>query len=147
MSKSTISSVFPDINVWLALSSPDHGHFQQAWNWYSALPASVALIFCRHTQMGLLRLLTTRAAMGPGTLSQADAWQTYDRWIDSGGAEFAGEPSGVDKVFRSKTTSPQASPKDWADACLAAFSLTTGSQLVTFDRALAGKVKGAILLR
>jgi predicted nucleic acid-binding protein len=85
--------------------------------------------------------------MGPGTLSQTDAWQTYDRWIDSGGAEFAGEPSGVETVFRSKTTSPQASPKDWADAYLAAFSLTTGSQLVTFDHALAGKVKGAILLR
>jgi toxin-antitoxin system PIN domain toxin len=147
MSKSTISSVFPDINVWLALSSPDHEHFQPAWNWYSALPAGVELLFCRHTQMGLLRLLTTRAAMGAGTLSQAEAWQTYDRWLDSGGADFVAEPAGIEHRFRASTNTPQASPKDWADAYLVAFSLTIGSQLVTFDRALAGKAKGAILLR
>jgi predicted nucleic acid-binding protein len=40
----------------------------------------------------------------------------------------------------------QASPKDWADAYLAAFSTGIGGQLVTFDHALARKVKGAILL-
>jgi predicted nucleic acid-binding protein len=33
------------------------------------------------------------------------------------------------------------------DAYLAAFAETAGVQLVTFDRALAAKVKGAVLLQ
>ncbi len=140
MSKSTTSSVFPDVNVWLALSSPDHEHFQSAWNWYKSLPESAVLLFCRHTQLGLLRLLTTRAAMGPGTLTQAQAWRAYDRWIDAGGAEYAEESAGLGAAFRANTRKAEASPKEWADAYLAAFSITFDSRLVTFDRALAGKV-------
>ena len=27
--------------------------------------------------------------MGQGTLTQAEAWQAYDRWIEAAGAEFA----------------------------------------------------------
>lgn len=146
MSKSTISSVFPDLNVWLALSTPDHEHFRSAWSWYTSLPAGTVLIFCRITQLGLLRLLTTHAAMGQGVLNQAEAWQTFDRWLEAGGAEFAEEPSGLEVRFRSNTNTAQASPKEWADAYLAAFSVTLDSQLITFDRALAGKVEGAILL-
>jgi hypothetical protein len=146
MSKSTISSVFPDVNVWLALSSPDHEHSQSAWHWYRTLPEGTVLFFCRVTQLSLLRLLTTRAAMGLGTLTQAEAWQAYDQWLESGGAEFVVEDINLEARFRSSTNSPQASPKEWADAYLAAFSLTIGSRLVTFDRALAGKVKGAVLL-
>jgi toxin-antitoxin system PIN domain toxin len=134
------------VNVWLALSSPDHEHFQSAWKWYQSLPESAVLLFCRHTQLGLLRLLTTRAAMGPGTLTQAQAWRAYNRWIDAGGAEYAEEAAGVEAAFRTYSTKGEASPKEWADAYLAAFSQTAGSQLVTFDRALAGKVKGAVLL-
>lgn len=140
------SSVFPDVNVWLALSSPDHEHFQAAWTWYQALPEGTALLFCRHTQLGLLRLLTTRAAMGQGTLTQDQAWQAYDRWLGAGGAEFAEEAAGLEARFRLNSSASQASPKEWADAYLGAFAVTLSSPLVTFDRALAGKVKGAVLL-
>jgi toxin-antitoxin system PIN domain toxin len=132
--------------VWLALSSPDHEHFHSAWDWYRSLPEGAILLFCRVTQLGLLRLLTTRAAMGLGILTQAEAWQVYDRWLESGGAEFVEETDDLEAHFRSNTNSTQASPKEWADAYLAAFAFTLGSQLVTFDRALAGKVKGAMLL-
>jgi predicted nucleic acid-binding protein len=97
--------------------------------------------------LGLLRLLTTRAALCLGTLSQAEAWQAYDRWLESGGAEFVSEDIYLEARFRSYTNSSQASPKEWADAYLAAFSFTIGSRLVTFDRALAGKAKGTVLLR
>jgi toxin-antitoxin system PIN domain toxin len=146
MSKSTISSVFPDVNVWLALTSPDHEHFQSAWHWYSTLPEGTGLFFCRVTQLGLLRLLTTRAAMGPRTLSQAEAWRAYDCWLEAGGAEFVAETASLEATFRSNTNSSQASPKEWANAYLAAFSFTIGSPLVTFDRVLAAKTKGSILL-
>ena len=146
MSKSTILSVFPDVNVWLALSSPDHQHFSTAWNWYTKLPVHAALIFCRITQLGLLRLLTTQSVMGRGTLTQAKAWEAYDRWFESAGVEFAEEPLELEAVFRSFTGAEQASPKEWADAYLAAFSSVAEAPLVTFDRALAGKAEGAVLL-
>ena len=84
--------------------------------------------------------------MGPGTLTQAEAWKAYDRWIEGAEVEFAEEPAGMEPKFRSMTTEGQASPKEWADSYLAAFSAVAGVRLVTFDRALAAKVKGAVLL-
>jgi len=140
------SSVFPDVNVWLALTSPDHEHFRAAWKWYTNLPSGTSLLFCRLTQLALLRLLTTKAVMGKGTLTQSEAWKAYDRWLEDGGAVFAEEPADLEAGFRDNTTSGQASPKEWADAYLSAFSHTMNCRLVTFDRALAGKVNGAILL-
>lgn len=143
---SVTSSVFPDVNVRLALCSPDHQHFAAAWGWYSALPVETALFFCRITQLWLLRLLTTQSVMGLGTLGQSQAWETYDRWVTDGGVEFMEEPLELEPIFRARIRSAQASPKDWADADLAAFAEAAELTLVTFDRALAGKVKGALLL-
>jgi len=146
MSKSTTQLVFPDVNVWLALSTRDHRHFDAAWSWYMALPGTINLIFCRVTQLGFLRLLTTRSIMGPGTLTQAEAWQAYDEWIEGAGATLAGEPAGLEELFRGMSSAKQAAPKEWADAYLAAFAECGNCTLVTFDRALAGKVEGSILL-
>jgi hypothetical protein len=146
MSRFTTSSVFPDINVWLALSSPDHEHFAKAWRWYNSLDRAEVLCFCRITQLGLLRLLTTQPVMGLGTLTQTEAWNAYDRWLSDASAEFLEEPVGMDIIFRSRTQSPQASPKEWADAYLAAFAESAHLTLVTFDKALAGKAKGSVLL-
>jgi len=140
------SSVFLDVNVWLALSSPDHEHFPSAWSWYSALPNSTRLVFCRFTQIAFLRLLTTASVMGPGTLTQAEAWQTYDRWLRDAAALFANEPAGLGPAFRSHTSATSISPKTWADAYLAAFAQVASLTLVTFDRALAGKAPNSVLL-
>ena len=84
--------------------------------------------------------------MGQGTLTQAQAWDAYDRLLGTAGARFAHEPAGMESKFRSFTNAEQASPKEWADSYLSAFSATAGIPLVTFDRALAGKAKGAVLL-
>jgi toxin-antitoxin system PIN domain toxin len=146
MSRFTTLSVFPDVNVWLALSTPDHQHFAKAWTWYTDLPTDASLYFCRFTQLGLLRLLTTGSVMGQGTLNQVEAWEAYDRWLNAGHAEFAEEPTGLDAVFRSRSAGRQASPKDWADSYLASFAAAAHLTLVTFDKALASKVKGSILL-
>jgi len=56
------------------------------------------------------------------------------------------EPRGIDPLFRQHTSRNEVSTKQWADGYLAAFAETAGIQLVTFDRALAAKVKGAVLL-
>jgi len=111
-----------------------------------AVPDRTVLTFCRHTQLGFLRLLTTQSVMGRGTLTQVQAWEAYDRWIEDAGAEYAEEPAGLEAVFRSFSGSQQASPKEWADAYLASFAGAAELILVTFDRALAGKTKGAVLL-
>ena len=57
-----------------------------------------------------------------------------------------GEPQGIDAVFRQQTRRNEVSTKQWADGYLAAFSMAAGIPLVTFDRALAAKLKGAVLL-
>ena len=146
MSKSTTRLAFLDINVWLALSTEDHQHFKPAWRWYMETPPDTVFVFCRLTQLGFLRLLTTRSVMGKGTLTQAEAWHAYDQWFEAAGAVFADEPAALESEFRVKTGRENASPKEWADAYLAAFAEAAKLTLVTFDRALAEKAKGAVLL-
>jgi toxin-antitoxin system PIN domain toxin len=140
------SSIFPDVNVWLALNYSHHIHSRAAVEWYSEQEISSALVFCRHTQLGLFRMLSTTAVMAEEVLSQPQCWQIFDRWIDSGQATFAPEPSGMESALRANTRLSSPSPKAWADAYLAAFAETAGLTLITFDRALAGQVKSAILL-
>jgi predicted nucleic acid-binding protein len=52
----------------------------------------------------------------------------------------------MDAALRSLTAGTVSSPKEWMDAYLAAFAEAGKLTLVTFDRALAGKAKGAVLL-
>jgi predicted nucleic acid-binding protein len=49
--------------------------------------------------------------------------------------------------MRGRSTEGLVSPKIWADAYLAAFAVAGNLTLVTMDRALAAKVKGAVLLQ
>jgi len=48
--------------------------------------------------------------------------------------------------MRVRTSSHTPNPKEWADAYLGAFAETGNFALVTFDRALAAKTKGAVRL-
>src|SRR5262245_36598596 len=75
--KTHMTSFFPDLNVWLALSDPAHMHCSDAWDWLNPL-REVRLIFSRYTQVGLLRLLTNPAVMGRETLTLGHAWDVYD---------------------------------------------------------------------
>jgi hypothetical protein len=140
------SSVFPDVNVWLALNYPSHFHHEAADQWYESSDPLPILVFCRHTQLSLFRLLTTEAILGQDVLSQRRCWALFDEWISSGDAEFADEPAGLNAVLRRRTLTDFPSPKTWADAYLAAFAEAANLTLVRFDRALAGKVNGAVLL-
>ncbi len=136
----------PDINFWLALSSANHIHFSTAREWYRSLGENEILCFCRQTQLSFLRLLTTKSVMGKATHSQREAWRVYERWRLDGAAGLLEEPPGIEVIFRASTEKDQASPKTWTDAYLAAFAEAAGLTLVTFDKALAGKTKGAVLL-
>jgi toxin-antitoxin system PIN domain toxin len=140
------SSVFPDLNVWMALTLRIHDHHKVAWRWYRSLRADQELVFCRFTQMGFLRLITTEAVAKHETLSQVKAWRAYDRWLTEGGALFVEEPFGMEVDFRAFTDRSVPAPKEWADSYLAAFAASASMELVTFDRALAKRARRANLL-
>ena len=143
---STSTFLFPDVNVWLALSHSIHPHHRAAKAWERTLYNDAVLAFCRFTQLGLLRLLTNASAMGMDVLTQASAWAVYDSLLAAGPVEFFDEPEGIDSLFRLQTTRNEVSTKQWADAYLEAFSITANITLVTFDRASAGRVAGSVLL-
>jgi hypothetical protein len=140
------SSAFPDVNVWLALNYPAHIHHEAAERWYESSDYPPILIFCRHTQLSLFRLLGTEAILGQDVLSQRRCWTVFDEWIVLGDAVFAEEPTELEAALRLRTSGDSTSPKTWADAYLAAFAEAANLTLVTFDRALAGKAEGAVLL-
>ena len=123
-----------------------HVHHLVANDWYESLEPDVRFGFCRHTQLGLLRLLTAEAVMGEDALSQAEAWAVYDRLLADDRIDFVDEPPGLERRFRALTRRHQASPKTWADAYLAAFAEASQLTLVTFDSGFRGKVKPLILL-
>ncbi|MHB8301834.1 MAG: TA system VapC family ribonuclease toxin [Acidobacteriaceae bacterium] len=147
MSAFSTSLVFPDINVWLALNASRHAHASVAEKWLLSLPPNSNLAFCRLTQLGLLRLLTTQAIMQSDVLTQRQAWKIYDGWFRNGWAVFLREPAMMEREFRGLTQRATASPKDWADSYLAAFSSGAGVRLVTFDRVLSERANGAVLLK
>jgi predicted nucleic acid-binding protein len=119
----------------------------RATNWFNSIGGSPRLFFCRFTQLGLLRLLTLDAVMGPEVLSQAEAWKTYDRWGLDERIGFLEEPPEIETAFRGLTQSRQAAPKDWADSYLAAFATAAQLTVVTFDQAFSNKAKQLVLLK
>ena len=136
---------FPDINVWLALLIEDHVQRPAALAWWRA-DRSHQVAFSRLTQVGVLRLLTTSAAMNGQPLSMAEAWSAHDSLYLDDRVVFLAEPPMLERAFRNAASSDQASPKLWADAYLTAFAEVSGAQVVTFDRALARRCQGSHLL-
>lgn len=148
MTESTKLFLFPDINVWVALTYDRHAHHLSALKWFENLPPMARLFFSRLTQLGLLRLLSAAVVMGPDQAkSQQEAWKAYDQWLQDERIEFLDEPAGLEALFRALTRSPHASPKDWADSYLLAFASAGDLRLVTFDQALRQKGSNVLLLQ
>lgn len=146
MPKSSKLFRFPDVNVWLSLTWEGHEHHGVAHRWFRTLDSADRLGFCRFTQISLLRLLTTRAVMKDDTVTQVQAWSAYDRWFDDDRVLFLNEPPNVENGFRAMSRRSNPDPKLWADAYLAAFANSEEMQLVSFDRALVGRVDHSFLL-
>ena len=136
---------FPDVNVWLALLLEDHVHREPVRKWWETDQSDV-IGFIRLTQMSVLRLLTTAAAMNGHPLTMPEAWAAYDRLFADDRVAFLDEPRGVEPIFRSYAPEGAASPKLWADAWLLAFGEQSNATIITFDRALSTRARDAILL-
>ena len=127
----------PDVNVWLALSIPQHAFHEAASVWFSDVTVR-SLLFCRSTQQGLLRLLTTAAVVTPYSLAPLSNRQAIARMgevLADERIDLVGEPNGMEEQWMRFADSKHASPKLWMDAYLAAFAQTGGYRLVTIDKA------------
>lgn len=142
------SFLFPDVNVWVALTYGGHEHHDVARGWFDTLDTEARVCFCRFTQISLLRLLTTPAVMGTDeVMTQVEAWDAYEQWKEDDRVLFMEEPPNVEAAFRALTRRPHPNAKNWADAYLAAFATVLGMQFVTFDRDFQGKVEPLLILR
>lgn len=124
-----------DQDFWLALVLPPHEHHPVARAWWESLTTERAL-FCRSTQQGFLRLLTTAAVLEPYDLpprTQAQAWKIYRQLASAPTCGFLSEPEGIDALWEQLSSRPAASPKLWMDSYLAAFAIQADCSLVTFD--------------
>jgi uncharacterized protein len=147
MPRSSKSFLFPDVNVWVALTWEGHIHHRVAREWFEALDAAASIAFCRFTQISLLRLLTTRAVMGADVMTQSEAWGAYDRWMQDDRILFVEEPANLEPTFRELSRRSRSDPKIWADAYLAAFSMIEGMRFVTFDQGFEGHVERLLMLK
>jgi len=85
--------------------------------------------------------------MSVDVMNQREAWDAYDRWLDDERVEILQEPDGIETHFRTLSKSVHAATKDWADSYLAAFAVSAGLTVVTFDAALHKKSTSCILLK
>ena len=139
------TSNFLDANVWLALIWNRHEHSELARSWFEQATDSWFL-FCRFTQLTVLRLLTTSAIMGTGVKTMAGAWEIWDQVTSDNCIGFLSEPEGLETDFRRQSRLTSASPKVWADAYLLAFAQAAGVTLATFDRAFSSRAADCLLL-
>ena len=88
-----------DVNVLLALSYNGHIHHPQALAWLDK-QADFGVGLCRHTQLGLLRLLSNPTVMGPDVCNLGQAWSIYDLILQDVRFIFSIEPEGLEPFLR-----------------------------------------------
>lgn len=126
---------FLDANVWMALIWDRHIHAGRARDWFQQADQE-EFLFCRFTQITVLRLLTTASVMGKDVRSLSQAWSLWDKICADMRVAFLPEPEALGPEFRARTQILTKSPKVWADAYLLAFAAVAGLKLITFDRGL-----------
>lgn len=134
-----------DINVLLALVAERHVHHTRCAAWWSKRDPASPLLICREVQSSLLRLLCTKAVMGPEVHTLPQAWSVYASLLQCGGFARVLEPRGVDVVWERLCRPFRQAPKVVTDAYLAAFAITGLFTLVTLDAAFS-KFEGLSLL-
>lgn len=122
-----------DVNLWVALTVKNHVHHEPALAWFNEAPLRSSA-FCRVTQMGLLRMLTNTAVMGPAALTMTAAWEIYDVLLADDRIFFSPEPEGLERQWRRFSSDQPSSAGRWTDHYLAGFAAAARMTLVTFDR-------------
>ena len=81
-----------DINFLLSIVTDRHKGFSVSTSWLDQQGNS-SLGLCRLTQLGLLRLLSTKAVMGEDVCSQEQAWHVWEQLQSDQRFSFWNEPS------------------------------------------------------
>jgi hypothetical protein len=135
----------PDVNVWIALAVDAHPHHAVAKKWFEELNEAL-LVFCRVTEMGLLRLLTNAHVMSGQPLSARKAWEVRLAFESDTRIQFSAEPEGFEAIWRKTARAGDVGSNFWTDAYLSSFCAGVGATMVTFDRRFGRRTPCRVLL-
>ena len=122
----------PDVNVWLAFSIADHVHHERARRYWDTESAET-VAFCRITALGFLRLSTNAKVMAGSPMTVTEAWLAYIALRRAPEIELVPEPSRCEILLEQIALDTDLPPRMWTDAYLAAFAISGGMRLVSFD--------------
>jgi toxin-antitoxin system PIN domain toxin len=120
-----------DVNVWLAAAWARHVHHAFAKQFVDA--EEDEMLFCRVTELALLRLVTNRAVLGSDALTRRQAWDLLLALQADPRIRFAQEPRGLAPLWIAFSKRDDRSHLSWTDDYLAAFAQAAGAELVTLD--------------
>ena len=122
----------PDINVWIALSAPEHAHRIRADRyWHESAPEMV--VFNIVTMLGLVRISSNAPLFHGSAKTPIGAWMQFQKWMDLPGTSFMEDSPEVRKTLDTIIHSGVVTGKTFTDAYLAAFAISNGLRLVSFD--------------
>jgi uncharacterized protein len=122
-----------DVNVLLALAHERHAHSRVAARWIESVGGRDAVLVCRVSQLGLLRLLTSPRILADEALTAQEAWTTWESLLSDERFSFADEPPSLGDRWKAVSRELQPGGVVGTDAYLAAFALAARCELVTFD--------------
>ena len=125
--------ILVDVNVLLALVDPCHLHHSLAKRFINRQDSNSAILICRVTQMGVLRLLVNHSVMQGEPMTLREAWSWYGNFIQDPSVFHVAEPSGLQARWAELCFPFGSSPKILTDAYLAAFAISGGFKLASFD--------------
>lgn len=126
-----------DVNVWLAAAFPAHPAHHSAQAVLLEATAPAPALFCRATQQSFLRLVSTPAifsAYRSEPITNRDALSALAAFAALPQVDLIDEPSGLESLWWRLAGLPEAAPKRWMDAYLAAFAISGSLRLISFDR-------------
>jgi toxin-antitoxin system PIN domain toxin len=121
-----------DVNVWVALSAPEHPHHKRATRFWRD-EASPRIAFNAHTLLGLLRVCCNAKLFGDAPLSPSDAWAVCLSWQADQAVIFLPESRRCWVEFNRLVAAGIVGKTGTSDAYLAAFAASAGTRLVSFD--------------
>jgi toxin-antitoxin system PIN domain toxin len=127
------SADLPDLNVWLALATPDHAHHQQALAYWEQ-QAAEQVLFCTVTALGLVRLVSQPKVMGSAVRSAQAASALLQAFCQQAGGRMAAPASEGWDVFHQLIGKENPPARLCTDTYLAALAISNGWRLVSFDR-------------
>jgi toxin-antitoxin system PIN domain toxin len=140
-----------DANVWIAVSFAEHDHHALAKRFIAETSPECQALLCRATEQSWLRLLTTPALhrrYDSQPVSNQDALRMLSDALQLPNIRLIEEePAAIRPLWHRLAAIPNASPKVWMDAYLAAFAIGHAVEFVTLDSDFKRFVKDGLKLK